>query len=82
MLAILCDLNELPMIFSLPKTNIFAPENGWQRKTFSFPFGARPIFTDYASFGEGRLQAVPRCFVVEISTHFDSRGSRSQRWSL
>ena len=27
-LAILCDLNELTMI-RLPKTNIFAPENGW-----------------------------------------------------
>ena len=29
----------------IPKTHIFAPENGWQRKTMNFPLGAKGLFS-------------------------------------
>ena len=38
--------------FTLPKTNSFAPENGWLEDDV-FPFGFRPIFCGYVSFREG-----------------------------
>ena len=39
---------------TLPETNIFAPENWWQRKTFLSFWGKRPIFRgEKVSFREG-----------------------------
>ena len=39
---------------TLPETNIFAPESRFRWKTFSFPFGFRPIFRcENFSFSEG-----------------------------
>ncbi len=39
------------MVVTLPKTNIFAPKNGWLED--EFPIGALPIFMGYVSFREG-----------------------------
>ena len=68
------------MVVTLPKTNIFAPKNGWLED--EFPIGARPIFRGYVSFREGNRLIRPYFLEDHPRTcnWFISMVSKSPNW--